>query len=187
MKRLVKNSLLFLLNLFIVGCSGTSAAGVGNTGMLNGVWNKFLWMGQLGFLNMSSGNSVVAFTRILVWILVFTIIFAVVTMMGGKKGALSFLNRGQGGVVAAILATITAIFLSPSVLLGVGTGWATMVALLLIGGPVVGIGFLLFKIPGNDEEETRVHVFLKLVLCVLLLWILAAMRTHVNILGGKLL
>lgn len=145
--------------------------------LMGGVWDKIISMGRLDFLGFSDGTIVAAFTRILIGIFLFTVFFGVATTMGGKNGALGFLNRGQAGVVSAILAIICAVFMPTSVLLAVGAGWATAVALILIGGPILGLTYLLWKIPW-DGKETRYTILLKLVLCLLMFWILTAMKYH---------
>jgi hypothetical protein len=161
----------------------TALADLGDT--LGNVWWKIMSVGNLSFLGMSDGSVVVALTRILIGILVFTIFYAVINMLsGGDKPTLPFIKKNQAMVIAAIIAIITSIFLPAHVLLAVGTGWATLVALLLIGGPIVGIAFLMWTYPGKDSEgnskETKATVVLKIVLCILLLWILEAMRYHVG-------
>ena len=150
--------------------------------ILTNVWNKVLGVGSLSFLNISDGNAVLALTRILLWFLVFTIFFSVTTGFGGRNNVLGFLSRGQAAVVAIILATISVIFMPTSVLSATGVAWATAVALIVIGGPIVGLGALLVSIPGRGNE-TRGTVFIKLVLCFLIYWILSALRTHVARLG----
>ncbi len=169
-----------------------TAASMGS--MLNTVWQKILWIGNFGPLGISvaPANAVVAFTRILIWILMFTMFFAIITTMGGSKkntGALGFLNRNQAMVVAAVIATISAIFIPPQVLLATGAGWGTLIALILIGLPLAGIVYLFWLIPGKDDQgspkpETRGTVFLKLLLCLLLFWILTAMKYYVSKLVG---
>ncbi len=150
------------------------------SGILSNIWYKVLSIGNLSFLGLSDGSIVAAFVRILIWLLLFTVFFAVITGLGGAKTApMSFFNRGQAGLIAAIIATIGAIFLPAQVLLATGAGWATAIALLLIGGPVVGIGVLLIRYPGQGQE-TKMTVLIKLVLCLLLFWILTAMRFHVT-------
>ena len=147
---------------------------------LGNVWWKVMSVGNLSFLGMSDGSVVVALTRILIGILVFTIFYAVITMLSdGEKPTLPFIKKNQAIVIAAIIAIITSIFLPAQVLLAAGAGWATIVALLLVGGPVVGIAFLMWSYPGEGKDETKSTVVLKIVLCVLLLWILTAMRYHV--------
>lgn len=164
--------LLSLLSIPLV------SADIGST--LSNVFNKILSIGTLQFLGVSG---VLPLTRILIGIFIFTIIFATITALGGDSDStrpFSFFNRAQAGIIAAIIAVITAIFLPPQILLAAGTGWATIVALLLIGGPVVGLAFLLWEFPGEDKDgnskETKSTVLLKLVLCMLLFWILSAMK-----------
>ena len=157
---------------------------------LSGIWDKMLWMGNIGFLGISSASAVVAFTRILIWILVFTIFFALIATFSagkGQGGALQFLNRRQGGIVAAVIATITAIFLPAEVLLAVGSGWATLVAIILVGLPVFGIFWFLWVFPRPDDRrftgDTRGSVVIKLIACLILFWVLMAMKYHlVNVL-----
>ncbi len=156
-------------------------AAVDVVGTLKGAFNSILGVGSLDFVGVSGGDGVVALTRILIWILMFTVFFATMVSLGGasKVAVFSFLSRTQAGVVAAVIATIAAIFLPPDVLLATGTGWATAVALLLIGGPIVGLAYMLYTIPGKGQD-TKTTVFVKLVLCLLLYWILSAMRGYVG-------
>ena len=158
-----------LFSLFIISIPSVLAVGV-----LGSVWNRIISIGNLSFLGISDASLVVGFTRILVGILVFTIFFAV-----ASTGALSFLKKNQAMVVAAILAIISAVFMPASVLLGIGAGWGTAVALILVGGPIVGFAYLLWKIPGKDEE-TKFTVFIKLMICLILFWILSAMKYHIG-------
>jgi hypothetical protein len=149
---------------------------------LQNVWNSILYdVGGLSFLNLGPDTAVIAFTRILIWIMIFAVFFAVMT---GLKSVAPFkyFSRGQAGIIATVMATISAVFLPGNVLAATGVGWATAIALLLIGGPIVGLAFLLWKIPW-EGEETKFTVALKLILCFLLLWILAAMKVHVGRLG----
>ncbi len=144
------------------------------------VWNRILMIGGISFLQ---GFGLVAFTRILIWILTFALFFAVMSLgAGGESGkrAFAFLKRNHAMVIAAVLATISAIFLPAAAILAVGTGWATAVGLILIGAPIVGLGYVLWNIPGKDangkSQETRGTVLLKLLISLLLFWILSAMN-----------
>lgn len=154
---------------------------------LGDIWVGILSVGDLSFLGLSDGNIVSAFIRLLIGIMLFTILFAVTTGMGGGgqgTAPFSFLSRAQAGVISAIVSIITVIFLPPQILLAAGAGWATAIALILIGGPIVGLAFLLWKWPGSGNE-TKATVTLKIILCVLLLWILIVVENHVGgVLGG---
>ena len=157
---------------------------------LGNVWWQILSVGNLSFLGLSDGSAVVALTRLLIGFLVFTIIFALLVVFAGGGGhggagghgggSLSFLNRGQAAVVAAVIAVITAVFIPAAVLLAVGSSWGVAVALILIGGPIVGFFFLMWNIPGRG----RTSFFLKLVICMLLFWVLSAVKVHVVRLAG---
>jgi len=148
---------------------------------IKNIWQTFLEVGNLSFLGISDGNLVVGFTRILIWIMIFTVFFGVMVGLKEKVSPFKHFKRGQAAIIAGVMATIAAVFLPAEVLLATGAGWATAIALLLIGGPIVGIGFLLWYLPGK-----KWGIALKIVLCLLLLWILIAMKYHVSevLLGG---
>lgn len=170
---------MWLMSLLMALVSIPFVAAADFTTGVNDIWWKILSVGNLTFLGMSDGSVVVALTRILIGFLVFTILFAVITafsLPGKKEGTLGFLNRGQAGVVAGIVAIIAAIFLPANVLLATGSAWAIAIAFLLIGGPIVGLFFLMYSIP----NKTRGHIFLKFVLCLMLYWILSAVKYHVG-------
>ena len=155
----------------------TALADIGST--IQSVWFRILGVGSLSFLGISDGSLVVAFTRILIWILMFTVFFALTTSLGGKGGSLSFLKRNHALVISFVIATIAAVFLPAQVLLATGAGWATAIALILIGGPIVGIAYLLWTVPGQGKE-TKFTVIVKIILCLLMFWILSAMKFHVG-------
>ncbi len=175
MNRKIGVLFLFLLILPLVH------ADIGDT--IKNVWQSVLSVGSLQFLGVSGDNAVVAFTRILLVIFVFAVLFGVLSGFGGSAGPLSFLSRGQAGIVAGVIALITGIFFPASVILALGTEWATLVALLLLGTPILAMFFLLHSLPDNSCPWR----FLKLIIALLLLWIIGAMQTHVLVLGGNAL
>ncbi|MEK6939994.1 MAG: hypothetical protein AABX31_04670 [Nanoarchaeota archaeon] len=143
---------------------------------IGNVWGKILSIGGLSFLQ---GLGLAAFTRILIWVLTFALFFAVMTGLN-DTAPFKFFNRHIAMVVAGVLATISAIFLPAAAILAVGAGWATAIGLILIGAPILGLGYVLWKIPGKDEkgnsQETKGTVLLKLFISMLLFWILSAMN-----------
>ncbi len=159
---------LFLLSLPLLH------ADLGDT--IKGAWESVISVGSLQFLGVTGDSAVVAFTRILIVIFVFAVLFGVLSGFGGRAGPLSFLSRGQAGIVAGIIALITGIFFPAAVLLALGTEWATLVALLLLGTPIFALFFLLSSLP-DDSCSWR---FLKLISSLLLLWIISSMRFHVG-------
>ena len=173
-----KKALLFpLISLLAIPFA---LADISNT--LYSVWWKILSLGNLSFLEMSDGSIVSAFVRLMIWLLMFTLFFAVIR--GNKDTApMKYFTKGQTMVVAAIIATISAVFMPSDVLMATGGTWATIISLILIGGPIIVLGYLLTKIPG-EGEDTRGTVLLKIAICFILLWILTAMKYHLGGLGG---
>lgn len=149
--------------------------------VIGGVWNKILTIGSLSFLGVSG---LVPFTRILIAILVFTLLFAVAAVLGKRKDGTPLFNRSQAMMVAAVLATISAVFFPAAAILAVGTGWATAVGLILIGAPILGLGYVLWNTPAKDangnSQETKGTVLLKLLTSMLLFWILSAMNSSLQ-------
>ena len=171
---LMKKSWLILLFILLPSTLALS---------FDSIWQQVLSIGDLSFLGLSAGQGIIAFTRILLWIAVFTLFFAVITTFAkAKRGndALNFFNKNQAMVVSAVLATMVTIFLPPEVILGVSSGWATLVASLLIGLPVFGIIWLLWHIPFGGTGDTKFTVMVKLFLCLILFWILTVMKTYMG-------
>ena len=175
-------SLLLVSSVLAAGTNTQQSKTGGGFNVMNkleGISNKIIVIGNLNWLGLSDKKVVTGLTRILILILMFTLFFAILNGFAGTSGSLGFLKKNHAVVIAFVLASISAIFMPTAALLAIGSGWATAVALLLIGGPIVGLGFLLWKIP-FDDEETRGSVFLKLVLCLILFWILAAVEFHLK-------
>ena len=141
--------------------------------LLEQVWNRIIGIVNLSFLGVSDGGLVIAFVRVLVWIMVFTVFFAGLRYTPHLK---DLLKKNQALVVAFVLATISAIFLPADALLALGAGWGTLVALVLIGIPVVAILAALIMTPSSS----RGVYFIKFCACLLLYWILMAMKFHIG-------
>ncbi len=168
--------------------------------LIQNVFSSIVRIGQLNFLGVSSQTIVVGFVRILIWIMLFTIFFAVIPSIGADKaknkpGSLSFLSRKHAGIVAFCVATISAVFMPAEALLAMGAGWSTLIALILIGGPIGGLAYWMWTIPGKEIgangqptgknlPETKGTIALKFGICLLMLWILTAMGHHLALLGG---
>ena len=174
------NKALFLLLGFMLAIPYALADTIPN--IIHNTFLQIIGIGDLGFLGVSDHSLVVGFVRIMVWILIFTLFFAVAREV--KSPPFSYLKKNQAMVVAFCLATIAAIFVPAPALLAVGAGWATAIAVILIGVPIVAVAFALQAIPGNGQPETKFTVLLKLALCFLLFWILSSMSVHIGKLGG---
>lgn len=153
---------LVVLSLLLVACTDRA----GNI-TLKPVWDKIIEAGQLKFLG-SSDNALVGFMRVLVAILVFALLF--------EASRLSGLSRNIGITVSIILAVMSAIFIPGNILAGIGGAYATVVAFMLLGVPVIGGFYALWRIPSTN----RMWIALKIVVILLLLWILISIKTHAS-------
>lgn len=160
LKRRMRNWFLFVISLFLVSCQevGISASEI---------FNKLLWFGSLGFLGQYGGNPLDGFMRILVIILVFAIFYE----LGGISNLISPNIRT---VVSLILAIMSGIFIPGTVLAGIGAAYGTLVALFLIGLPVVGGLYAIYRIPNTR----RFYIFLRIVVILILLAILISVKVH---------
>lgn len=162
-------SLLSLLFIFLVSLPFASAA------LWDDIWQKFLSIGNLSFLGIGDSNLVVGFTRLLIGILVFALFFALALKI-------PYFKRPQAVVVAIVLAIITAIFIPAQALLALGASWAWVIAFILIFTPILGLVYLLLKLPGA-KDESRFTLFVKIIICLLLIWIFDAMKYHIGRMG----
>ncbi|GEM_PF-968800 len=118
--------------------------------------------------------------RFLIAIIVFTLLYGVITTLGGGGSGgvppFNYFSRAQAGILTAVITIIATIFLPAQVLLAIGSGWATLIGLILIAAPILGLAFILYQMP-NDPCYWR---FLKFLLSLVLLWILTAMKEHLG-------
>jgi hypothetical protein len=144
------------------------------TAIIQQVWFFILNIGSLGFLGIAGPSVVLAFTRILIWVFIFAVLYALSSsLLSG------FLKRPQAIIISGIMATISAIFLPDAVLAATGAGWATAVGLFLIGAPIVSLALLLHYLP----KEPCFWNFVKALLALLILWIVNAMEFHLKSFG----
>ena len=162
-------SSLFALSIILTACQSSRLP----TGLE--IWNKILWFGTLGFIGFND-NPVAGFMRILVGILIFAILFELSRVVG--------LSRNIGITVSIILSLMTAVFIPGTVLAGIGTAYATFVSFVLIGLPVVGGLYALYRIPSTS----RWWIFIKIVLILILIAILISVKDHalaLSAIGGQ--
>jgi hypothetical protein len=171
MKNIFRGGVLvgFLLSFPIV-----SAAPLNQT--LTNVWNQILYVAGLSYLGVTS-NSLDAFTRLLIWILIFAILFAGSAFIGTKGNAL--FTKNQRLIITGVIATISTIFLPVQVLLAAGAGFGTVVGLVLVGLPLIGLVFLLNAL--GDECH---WYWIRILIVLLFMWIATAMQYHLTSFAG---
>lgn len=156
----MRNGLLLLLSMFLVSCQQAGISG-------SLIWEKILWYGSLGFFSGTAvDNPMGGFMRILVFILILAIFY--------ELGGLIQLSPNIRTVVSLILAMMSAVFIPQGVLAGIGAAYGTLVALFLIGAPVVGGLYAIYRIPNT----TRFYIFLRIVIILILLAILISVKIH---------
>jgi hypothetical protein len=162
---------LLLIILFVVSC--TSTVPPGSTGSTTqNVWNRVINIISLKDLGVQDpARAIIAFMRILVTLLVFVILF---------EAARLFLSQNVAIVIAAVLAIMSAIFIPGKILAGIGGAYATIISLILIGIPVAGGLYAIFRIPSTRRE----YIFIRIVIILILMWILGAVKVHATSLIG---
>lgn len=162
---------ILVLSLLLASCAP-------EPGPTQGAWDTILEIGSLGFLCDSTWfglgpcdyeHDLVALMRVLLGILVFALLYMGTASVPGLKE-----NRNISITVSIILAVIAVIFIPPSILRGIGSAYGTLVAVILLGAPILGI-FLLYRT--LDDQSVGV----KIGLLVVLLLILSAIK---NFSGG---
>jgi hypothetical protein len=157
-----KNLLLTILVLSVLMAT-FAIADIGET------ISDVLDIGRLDWLFGSSpDNQVIGFIRILMAILIFSIIYL----------GLSAANEGMGGnaipqgiaiTIGILLSILTSIFLPGEVLMMFGETYATIFALIIIGGPILGLLALCFLTPTNSSGVA----FLKFLAICFTMWLIS--------------
>ena len=145
---------------------------------LHNIFITIIEIGSLNFLGVPSGSMLVMFVRFLIGILIFTIVFALLSF--AQRANLRFIQRNHAIVIALCIALITMIFLPVQVLLAAGGGLGVAIGLALVALPVVAIVMMIIKTPDGVGAEGRTAFFIKLVLCLILFWVLTAMNYHIG-------
>lgn len=138
------------------------------------VWRDFISMGNLSFLGFGDYNILAGLTRLLLAIMIFTLFFA---LLSKEWGSFKIFERNHAVIIALVLAIMSSVFMPVQIILAVGTGWGTAVAFILIGAPIVGIAYLLHLL-SHGRPDNRFTVFVKIILCLIMLFILNSMKYY---------
>jgi len=141
-----------------------------------------LSIGSLGYLcDFASGpqcreSDLVALMRVLIGILTFSLFYMGASAVPGLRE-----QRNIAITVSLVLAIISVIFIPPSIFIGIGAAYATLVAAVIIGAPVLG-GLILYR--AMSDQHWLVKVF---VLVLLFLLLTAVKKFALFVSGGRLL
>ncbi len=143
-------------------------------GMLTAIWYKLLNLGSLSFLlGGSADNQFCGFARLLLAVLIFSILYMGLSLIPN-------MSRNIAITIGIVLTIISAVFTPCSILLAWGKTYSALFALVLIGGPIVGLGWLLF----GTRTETRPIAFIKLICVGLLMWLLIELNAWAAVLAA---
>ena len=150
---------LLLVSLLLASCAPAP-------GPDESVWGTILKIGSLGFLKSGDyGNNIVAFVRVLLGILIFALLYMGTSAVPGLRE-----QRNIAITVSIILAIIVVIFIPPAILVGIGSAYSTLFAVVILGAPIVAL-FLLYRTLNESS------IVLKLGLLIIMLITLIAVKT----------
>jgi hypothetical protein len=167
MKRLIYYmSSLFSL-LFLTGCTTASGTSLTFSQMIQNLWtNNLLPIFNLSFLGLTGENAIMAFMRLIIVILVFTLFF--------EGTRLLRLPRNTGIIVALVIAIMTGLFIPGTILVAIGSSYGFIVALILLATPILFSLFLFSILP----TEPVIWRWVRIILLIVVLYLLINIKTH---------
>ena len=145
------------------------------------IFGSILDIGRLDFLydddlvDLNPDNKFVGFVRILMAIMVFALIYLGLSMI-------PHMSRNISIVIASCLTVLTAVFFPAEVLMAFGETYAVIFALIIIGGPIMGILALCFLTPTPRWP----HALLKFLAVCGVMWLIHKISLWAQILSGVL-
>jgi hypothetical protein len=164
------SSLLTIL-VFITGCTTASTAAGGTAPtfkqQVTDIWvNYLLPIFSLSFLGLTGENSIMAFMRLIIIILVFTLLFEATRLIR--------FPRNTGIVIAGVIAIMSGLFIPGTILIAIGSSYGFLVALVLLATPILG-SFYLFSIMPTAPVVWR---WARIILLCIVLYLLINIKTH---------
>jgi len=158
---------LLLIGMFIVSCAptGESSGNIGDD--LIGVGKGILSVAKLEFLGVSGESAITGFMRLIVVILVFTVIYEV-----GRR--IPALGNTIPLVFALVVSIMTGLFIPGQIFVVIGSSYAIIVALVLLGVPILGGAYALYTIPTTPWQWR----LLRLGIIFLLIYLIYLIRLH---------
>ncbi len=127
---------------------------------VTGPGETFVKLGRFIAQTFGAGDGVVATLRISLFILVFTIYYVASQFIPG-------VNNNIRIVLALILSIISVIAFPVVLLTAMSELYTTLVAVIVLGAPLVGLGALLYYLPGTNVMWSIIRISL-----VIFVWIL---------------
>jgi|WetSurMetagenome_2_1015567.scaffolds.fasta_scaffold621918_1 hypothetical protein len=118
----------------------------------------------------NDAEKLAALIRICLWILIFTIIFAVTGKL--QPGGSALLTRNMGMVVAAVFATISTFLIPAGLLIALGEAYSTFFSAALIGILVLAVWYLLYKGPIGNMTDRKMQAAIRIAILLVIISIL---------------
>ncbi len=166
-KRVLIVAFVILASIFLFSCSTAT----GGSNILQEVWKGILSIGKLEFLGINTETAITGFLRLMIGILVFAILFELATLS-------RLMSKNIAITVSIIISIMTAIFLPGKVLAAIGSAYALVISSILVGVPVIGALYGIYKIPGTVGGH-----LLRIVILFIALWFLTLIKAHAGTLG----
>ena len=128
-----------------------SAAVSGPEEIFGKLW---MWVSKLFMFEWAlnhSNDTFGAFMRLVIWITLFTVLYAIgSTFLGpgsaaGGGGSRLFRTRGQVGIVTGLLAVLCVIFIRVELLVAIAETYSTVGAFVMLIVPIGGLTFLIYE------------------------------------------
>lgn len=175
--KLKKRSMLLFLFTFFVLAPFASAQARGPGDLVLEILGSILKVFSFDWLRGHSGIAVDAFVRFVIWLFLFIIFFEVTTTRLVMGRSPFFTSRARAGVVSAIIALISTMFMPINLLLLIGTTYSSIISILLLAIPLGMLVFLLFRsgrwFPGNPRTRALFNIGM-----IALLWILTSLMIN---------
>lgn len=155
----VKSLWLAILSVFLFSCAPSTT---GSTFTMDKLGDLIAKIGTLGMLG--SEQAMIGFIRLCVFILIFALLFE-----AGTK--LKILSRRIAGVIAFVLALISAVGMPAAILAGISGTYAFVFSLVLIAVPIVAALWAIYG-PLPTVIHGRALHLVRIIILIIALWIL---------------
>lgn len=168
-----KKALVLLLIVLVMFLSLSATVAAQRENIWERTANTLISISKLDFLD-NDAVKLAAFMRIMVWIVVFTVVWTALRRLGGgaAAGGGTLFAGGASMAIAMVFATVGSMFISPSLLIGIGESYSTVVAAALVGFLAIGLLAFLYGGLPTMVPPGRILAITRLVFIILLLYIL---------------
>lgn len=171
----------------ILSVSFVSAAVSGPSAMGDILNNIFGWIAQFFTLGFLRGENLIGFLRFLLWLTVFMILYGAGRVVFGRMytgdNQHGTVNR-NAGILAAVIATVTIIFIPNDLLTTLWESYAVIMIFLLLLVPVAGVFWFIYPGIGSLTDNRRAVAVIRIIGLLLIWAILAKVSQYGDSISG---